>query len=343
MGIARRWVFPIIWIVVFGMIAAALVKIAFFPDPSEAADPAFPSAEITEPQYQTVRGTVSNDVTLTGSVVADAAIPIPATLTGEVREVLVAQGQAVTAGQEILKLRAQVANPDGTSGTEWKIVKAPANGILSSFSALVGQQFSVGSAVGQIAPPGFHVTGSIPPEQLYRLIERPADAQVTINGGPAPFTCTGLTITSPLPGESSDPGDGGTLPNPGQSGQGGSTGGPSVSCAVPGEVTVFAGLVAEIVIAGGIAEDVLVAPVTAVEGSAGTGNVYVVLPDGTNELRPVTLGLSDGTNVEVTGGLEEGDTILQFVPGAPGDGTDGPIMGGENCKPVGDGGMVCEG
>jgi membrane fusion protein, macrolide-specific efflux system len=237
----------------------------------------------------------------------------------------------VDAGQEILKLRAQVVYSDGTSGTEWEIVTAPASGTLSSFTALVGQQFAVGEPVGQIAPPAFHVKGSIPPEQLYRLIERPADAQVTINGGPAPFTCTGLSITSPLPGS----GTGGT----GTGGTGGTTGdtGPTVRCAVPADVTVFSGLTAEIVIAGGIAENVLTVPITAVEGTAGTGNVYFVLPDGTTELRPVTLGLNDGMNVEVIEGLEEGDLILQFIPGAPA----GPM--GEECQVLPDGGMVCEG
>lgn len=334
MGIARKWVFPIIWIVVFAAIAGALVKIAFFPDTDSRADPNFPTAEIVEPQYEVMRGTVSNDVTLQGSIAADAAVPIPATLTGEVREVSVSQGQQVEAGQEILKLRAMVTYSDGSSGTEWKVVTAPVSGILSNFTALVGQQFSVGAAVGQIAPPGFHVSGTIPPEQLYRLISKPADAQVTINGGPAPFTCTGLAITAPLAGQS----NGGDDPAQG-SGTGGSTG-PTVTCAVPSDVLVFAGLTAEIVIAGGVAEDVLVVPTTAVEGSAGTGNVYFVLPDGSSEVRPVTLGLSDGTNVEVVEGLEEGDLILQFVPGAP---AVDPSMMGENCVPVGNGGMMCQG
>ncbi|MCU1441525.1 MAG: hypothetical protein JWP85_2522 [Rhodoglobus sp.] len=339
MGIARKWVFPIIWIVIFAVISAALVKIAFFPDQSGAADPAFPSAEIVEPQYVVATGTVRNDVTLAGTVAADEAVPIPATLTGEVREVLVSQGQSVAAGQELLTLRAEVANPDGTSYVDYETVLAPVAGILSSFTALVGQQFSVGNAVGQVAPPSFHVSGSIPPEQLYRLIVRPADAQVTINGGPAPFTCTGLSITSPLAGQGSGSTDG--------SGSGsGSTTGPVVRCAVPADVVVFAGLTAELVIAGGIAENVLVVPVTAVEGGGGTGNVYFVMPDGSTEIHEVTLGLNDGIMVEVSAGLEDGDVILQFVPGAPGDGTGGgfgdPIRG-ENCKPVGGGGVVCGG
>ena len=335
MSIARRWVFPILWIVIFAVIAAALVKVAFFPDQSEAADPAFPGAEIVEPEYIVAKGTVSNDVTLSGTVAADAAVPIPATLTGEVRDVFVGQGAWVEAGANILQLKAVVTYSDGTSGTEWKYATAPIAGTLSSFTALVGQQFAVGDPVGQIAPPGFHVSGSIPPEQLYRLIERPSEAQVTIAGGPAPFACTNLAITTPLPGQ----GQGTT--GQGQQGEGtGSASGPTVTCTVPGDVTVFAGLTAELVIAGGVAEDVLVVPITAVEGASGTGNVYFVLPDGSNEPREVTLGLNDGINVEVTGGLEEGDVILQFVPGAPSTPMDGM---GENCFPVGNGGMVCEG
>lgn len=334
MNIARKWIFPIAWIVIVGVIAASLVKIAFFPDQSEAAGPEEPSIEIVDPQYTVALGTVQNDVVLSGTVSADAAIPIPSTLSGEVREVAVRQGQAVKKGQEILKLRAVVAYDDGTTGTDWDVVVAPASGILSSFTALVGQSFSVGDAVGQIAPPSFHVSGSIPPEQLYRLLNKPTEAQVTITGGPAPFTCTKLTITTPLPGE--ETGDGS-----------GASGGPTITCRIPAEVTVFSGLQAEIVIAGGIAENVLIVPTTAVEGSADTGNVYVVLADGSTELRPVVLGLNDGVMVEVKEGLVEGDTILQFVPGAP-SGPDGGIGepgfvddGSLSCEILPDGTEVC--
>ncbi len=336
MTFARKWIFPIAWIVIVGLIAAALVKIAFFPDQSSSARPEEPSVEIVDPQYTVALGTVRNDVVLSGTVGADAAIPIPATLSGEVREVSVTKGQQVEAGQEILKLRATVANEDGTTSTDWDIVTAPSSGILSSFTALVGQSFSVGDPVGQIAPPSFHVSGSIPPEQLYRLLSKPTDAEVTITGGPAPFTCTGLTITTPLPG--SGGGSGGT-------GDGG-TGGPTVSCAIPADVTVFAGLQAQMVIAGGIAENVLVVPTTAVEGTAETGNVYLVLADGSTEVRTVKLGLNDGVMVEVTEGLVEGDIILQFVPGAPSVPTDGGFVDGPippGCIVQPDGSTICQG
>jgi macrolide-specific efflux system membrane fusion protein len=303
-NVARKWVFPILRLLIFAAIAVALVKVAFFADTTEAAvDPAVPTGEIVEPQIAAVLGTVTNNVTLTGTVNADAAVPIKATLAGEVRKLLVTPGQAVAVGTPILTLRADVPNPDGTVATKTATVVSPAAGTLSAFPALVGQVFAVGDPVGQVAPPTFTVSGSLPPAQLYRLIDRPTEAQVTITGGPAPFTCTGLTITSPLAGEAE--GD-----------QGAATGGPTVHCAVPADVTVFAGLAANILIAGGSADNVLIVPITAVEGTAGTGNVHFVLDDGSTELRPVTLGLNDGVNVQVLTGLAEGETILQFVPGA---------------------------
>jgi macrolide-specific efflux system membrane fusion protein len=328
-NVLRKWVFPILRLLVFAAIAVALVKVAFFADTTEsAADPAFPSGEITEPQYTVAIGTVQNDVKLTGTVNADDAVPIKATLAGEVRKLLVTQGQHVDAGTPILTLRAEVPNPDGTMAVKNATVTAPSAGTLSSLPALVGQMYAVGDAVGQVAPASFNVSGSLPPEQLYRLLNQPTEAQVSITNGPAPFACTGLTITSPLAGAGST-GEEGESAAP-------AAGSPTVRCAVPADVTVFPGLAANLVIGGGTAENVLVVPTTAVEGTAGTGNVYAVLPDGSNEKRPVTLGLSDGQNVQVLTGLAEGDLVLQFVPGAA-------ALPADGCQILPDGSQVCGG
>lgn len=299
-NIARKWVFPIIRIIIFVAIAAALVKIAFFGDPA-VDDSAQPTGVIVEPQIAVTIGTIQNDVTLTGTVANDAAVPVKATLTGVVYDVYVSAGQQVDAGTEILRIRAEITNADGTQYVDYATVTAPIAGILSTFTALEGQSFAVGDDVGKVSPPTFNVSGTIAPEQQYRLLNRPTEGQVTIAGGPAPFTCTGLTITAAPPTS----GDGA----PGAAN-------PTVRCAVPAGVTVFPGLSASLVVAGGVAEGVLVVPITAVEGSSQTGNVYVTLPDGTTETRPVTLGLNDGINVEIKEGLSEGDLILQFVPGA---------------------------
>lgn len=315
MGIARRWVFPILRIVVLAAVAAALVKLAFFPSGStEAEGPEIPTGYVVDPQVVVATGTIRNDVVLDATVAADAAVPIKATLAGEVREISVAQGQWVEAGTEILKIRGFAE--DGT--TRWSIVKSPIAGTLSSFGVLVGQMTSVGDAVGQVAPPTFSVTATIPPEQQYRLLDQPTEAEVAITGGPAPFTCTGLTITTPLAGAGSGGGDPGGDPGAGS--------GTTVRCSVPVDVKVFAGLAARVTIAGGLAENVLVVPMTAVEGAAGTGIVHVATPDGETEPRDVTLGINDGISVEITAGLTEGESILQFVPGAPG--VEGGFPGG---------------
>ena len=330
MNVARKWVFPILRLLIFAAIAVALVKVAFFADTTtDAADPAFPTGEVTEPQYTVAVGTVKNDVKLTGTVSADAAVAIKATLAGEVRKLLVTQGQHVDAGTPILTLRAEVPNPDGTVATKTTTVTSPSAGTLSAFPALVGQMYAVGDTVGQVAPPTFNVSGSIPADQLYRLLNQPTEAQVTITNGPAPFACTGLTISSPLAGAGTTATDGEVPAAP-------AAGSATVRCVVPADVTVFSGLAANLVIGGGTAENVLIVPTTAVEGTAGTGNVYAVLPDGSNEKRPVTLGLNDGLNVQVLTGLAEGDVILQFVPGAA-------ALDANGCQITSDGGQVCPG
>jgi hypothetical protein len=54
----------------------------------------------------------------------------------------------------------------------------------------------------------------------------------------------------------------------------------------------------------------------------------VIGPGGEQEERPVTLGLNDGVNVEVVDGLEEGELVLQFVPGASAGDPNDPLGGG---------------
>jgi multidrug efflux pump subunit AcrA (membrane-fusion protein) len=76
----------------------------------------------------------------------------------------------------------------------------------------------------------------------------------------------------------------------------------------------------------GVVENVLVVPVTAVQGTVQQGKVWVVGADGAQEERAVTLGLTDGEQVEVRGGLAEGDQVLQFVP-VPDDTPIDPMTG----------------
>ena len=344
----RKWVFPILRLLVITAIAVALVKLAFFADTAEALDPAQPTGQIVEPQVPVALGTITNDVTLPGTVSADAAVPVKAVAAGTVDEIFFAAGESVTAGDKIYDIKVEtvrdpVESTDAATGMvtvtqpkpaiTFEKVYAPADGVLSALTVIHGQSVAIGDTTGQVAPPSYSVSGSLSPEQQYRLVTQPTEASIAITNGPAPFTCTGLRITTPLAGADAG-GAGGTEQAPGAGGSTGGASGTTVSCAIPAEVTVFPGLAAQITIAGGKAENVLVVPTTAVKGSAETGVVWFVLPDGSTEERPVTLGMNDGTSVQVLTGLAEGDLINQFVPGA--------VAGsGAGCIVSPDGSEVC--
>lgn len=102
---------------------------------------------------------------------------------------------------------------------------------------------------------------------------------------------------------------------------------------------MFPGLAASVTLAGGKAENVLVVPTTAVEGTAQSGVVFRRTDDGGTEEVPVTLGLTDGSSVEVTGGVEEGAELLQFVPGAAA--STGEVALDGNCVSQADGSVFC--
>lgn len=326
MGVVRIWVFPILKLLVFSAIAVALVKVAFFPDAPADEGPTQPTGSLVEPEVQAAIGTVVNTVSVEGQVVADPASTAKSTVAGTVDEVFAGKGAVLAEGDPILDVK--TIDEDGKE--RFVQVTAPVAGTLGNVKLIHGQSVQIGDAVAQVSPATFSITGALSADKQYRLLTIPADATVTINGGPAPFACPAVRVTTPSSGGDDDEETGsGTTP--------GTTGaGTSVTCAVPGDVRVFAGLSATIDLAGGTAENVLVLPTTAVKGSAGTGTVWVVGADGASEERPVTLGLNDGQQVQIVDGLAEGDSVLQFVPGAV-----APVP--EGCTPMPDGSTVCEG
>ncbi|MFF2370354.1 efflux RND transporter periplasmic adaptor subunit [Agromyces sp. NPDC058110] len=323
MGVWRKWIFPILRMVLVAAIAVALVKLAFFPDAPQAEAALQPTGTIEEPQVQVARASIRNDVVLSGAVSPDPAIAIKATANGTVDDVFVKTGQQVGAGDVLFDVKVEdepvettTTGPDGqpvvTIGEpthHFEQVLAPIAGTLTGFEVLPEQPVTVGQAAGRVAPPSFQVTAQLSPEQQYRLTQLPAEAEIVIAGGPAPFACTGLTISTTDAAASGDS-DTGAEPAGGGSGA-------TVRCAVPGDVKVFSGLTAQVTIAAGSADDVLTVPTTAVEGGSESGVVWLVGDDGEGAEHPVKLGLTDGANVEIVEGLAEGDAVLQFVPGAP--------------------------
>lgn len=349
-GVTRRWVFPIIRLVLVAVVAVALVKLAFFGDGQPAADPLQPTAELIDPTVAVQTGTIVNDVTVSGSIVADPAAAVRATAGGVVDEVQVAVGATVEAGATLYDIKVETprdpvetTGPDGLPvmsqpkpAVSYVEVTAPIGGVVSALPVIPGQAVTVGEATGGIAPPTFSATASLPSAQQYRLLNRPTEGLIAIKNGPAPFACTGLTISTPAATAAETPQGAGT-PSGGDSGATGST--TTVRCAIPAGVTVFAGLAADLTMSGGRAEGVLTVPTTAIKGTTEKGIVYVPDPKGGDPKEvAVTLGLTDGKTVEVRGGVKEGDTVLEFVPGARMPDENGCITGPDgsmSCASVG--------
>ncbi len=301
MVIWRRWVFPILMVLAFGAIAASLTKMAFFSADDQST--ISPGGSVSDPVVSVETATIVNNLSLQGKIARDSDTTLRSTSSGNVTAVHVGDGGVVAAGQALFTVKIE-------NGNRVDVV-APESGRLSGFGIVAGQDVTTGTEIGKLTPDRFHLLATVEPVQLYRLLNAPAEAEVTITGGPAPFVCTGLST---------------------QVSEDGAT---SVRCSIPGDQIVFPGLPAQLNIAVGTAENVLAIPATAVKGGSGTGVVWLAGADGATTETKVELGVSDGTLVQVLSGLNEGDQIRQFVPGIA-----APVE--EFCYEVAPGEEVCE-
>ena len=160
MRVLRSLVFPGLRLVVWAVIAVALVVLAFRGSGADTpvADSAQPPpVDLESPRAPVVRGTVQNTVSVTGTVVADAAVPVKATALGEVRRLLVAPGAVVTAGQGLLEItvtteRDPVTSTDAEGNqvvtprpplVTVSTVEAPAAGTVAALDVLVDRDADV--------------------------------------------------------------------------------------------------------------------------------------------------------------------------------------------------------
>lgn len=353
MGTFRRVILPVAWLLIFAVIAVALVKIAFVDGLESAGSEPAPLAQVDIPVIPATRATVTNTVQIKGTVQSDAAQPVRSTSAGKVIKVFVDQGATVNEGDALFQVKAEravqtpQASKDGTPTAPKPVydyfnVLAPSAGTLSSLTTLIDQQVTVGESVGKIDPGTYTVAGSVTAAQQYRLLGKPGPAEIALVGGPAPFQCTEVSLKNNASddGGSTSGGMGASgggagmgigaavaIPGGGQPDEGGTPTG-TLSCAIPSDQAVFAGLGATMTVSAGVAPDVVTVPLTSVKGSVKDGIVWVAGPGGTGaapEQRTVQLGLNDGSVVEVTSGLAEGEQVLEFVPGAPA--VQGPVMG----------------
>ena len=85
-----------------------------------------------------------------------------------------------------------------------------------------------------------------------------------------------------------------------------------LQCLISQTVDVKSGQSATVVITATTRNDVLILPLSA--GGQGTGLVTVITPNGERVETKVTLGVTDGANIEILSGLEEGDVVSATPP-----------------------------
>ena len=300
----RTLIFSILKLIIGAVIAIALVKFAFFPTQEKIITPNA-QGDFTLPTTTVEKGSISHELSLPATVVRNETSPVKSTVAGQVVKLMATNGATVNAGAPIIQVKQTQESADGETPPKvtWVNVAAPAAGTLS-LDVIVGQDVAIGDAIGQVSPDSFHAQVQVTPDQLYSLQSLPNEAELAIKDGPAPFACVNLKTVTAAPAA---PKDGGDTPA--------NASGPQLRCDIPADQRVVDGISAKLRIPGGNADNVLVIPVTAVEGRYREGRVYLPA-QGKKKPEPVTveLGISDGQMIEVKSGLDEGQEILEFVP-----------------------------
>lgn len=87
-----------------------------------------------------------------------------------------------------------------------------------------------------------------------------------------------------------------------------------LQCLISQTVDVKSGQSATVVITATTRNDVLILPLSVIAGRQGTGLVTVITPNGERVETKVTLGVTDGANIEILSGLEESDVVSATPP-----------------------------
>ncbi|WP_017626942.1 efflux RND transporter periplasmic adaptor subunit [Nocardiopsis chromatogenes] len=298
-------------------------------------------------------GDITDTVVLDAVVQEDPAKEVVAKRGGTVTRVWVGEGQEVDQGAPIATVRAPVdAPPDGGGGegadggegpqTREVNLTAPVGGKVGGLDGLeAGDPVEPGAAVAAISGGRYRAVAEIPPNDLYRFYDDPEEITLKIDKGPPAEECELMSLGAKDSSSDDGSGDSGgdgmpeELMMPGAD-SGGGEATAQLTCRVPDDMKVFAGVTGKVSVTTGSSEGALLVPATAVRGGSEEGQVVVVGPDGAEEDRDVVLGITDGEMIEVSEGLEEGEQVLDPVPlseefdvpggGEGGEGPDGALV-----------------
>lgn len=333
MTVWTKYVFPALRIVIWAIIALALVKIAFLSAPTTTADDGLePYSDFSAATYAVEKANIVNNVEVDASVVLDPAVDRSAGYDGYVGYWAVADGAEVIEGQPVVEIRQRIMSaasvdedgntiePADTGRFIRYTLDAPAAGTVK-YVAELDEDVTKKSVIFSVVPDTLSIEGNLSPQDRYRLLEDPTKAEIALDGGPATFTCKKLTVgntvkVSAAASTNTEDSDYGMYDGDMEAGQNASGSAVIMSCPAPQKVRLFEGLTGKMTVLAGKAKGVVAVPITAVQGVLETGRVWVIDPTtGEETERDVTLGLSDGELIEIKDGLKVGDSIRQFAPG----------------------------
>jgi multidrug efflux pump subunit AcrA (membrane-fusion protein) len=290
------------------VVAACLVLATSFTAPVR---PSAPVGQVIEVKV----GSVAQTVVLTGVIEHEPDLPVRSMVSGTVSSVTVRTGDGVSGGEPILSIVSSPspvpsptlpqtpppsppASPTALaelSPTPTPVEQpAPIDGTVNRVDVAGGEQVTAGEQLLTITPNRSDVVAPVPVPELARFYKPPVAISATVPNGPLPFTCTFLSIGQNLP--AADASRILRLPV-------------DLRCRVPANLPVFPGVRARVVVTTDVAIGVPVVPVQAVAHRAGTDYVWVVRKSQPPVRRLVSLGISDGTLVQIMGGLSPGERV----------------------------------
>lgn len=243
-------------------------------------EPQTPPAHETLAPITPVRQDLSSVVVIPGTVAATPTYLLVAPRAGAVH---LGTAGAQRAGDRV-----------GTVGGD--PVTLPHAGQIADTLVEPGQVVAAGVPIARVRYAGFGIPVTVPAEQLFRLYSEPTSARASVTAGPDGLACAlAPTDAEPEATETDIPG------------------GPAV-CLLPLEAAVVSSLPARVGLTAGTVSAALTLPIGAVAGSAQSGRVTVVEGDSTR-IADVTLGMTDGVSIEITGGIDETTSVLPYAPG----------------------------
>lgn len=264
------------------------------------------------------RGEISSVLVVRGVTVDRPEYALRTVSGGTVTRTTLREGKAVTAETPVIV----------QLGEEQITVEHP--GVLSRLAVAPGERVGKGVSVAVVRHSGLALQVEVPAEQAYRVATEPISAKTTIDGGPGGLDCSLAPVADAViantPAVEGDASGSQAADLPGSVAPGALGAPPAGSvgvagthysawCLLPLDVEAVPGLSARVGLTMDTREDVLMLPVDSVTGSQGSGEVGLVQSDGSVAVHPVQLGISDGTNIEITEGLEEGDQVSVAAPG----------------------------